>query len=157
MAIHKLQINDFVSTDYELIAIHSTVEDYRIAFFLNKEIGLQLKKNKIPIELKQKNGTSSFEHFVFEDEKNDVFWHLVSNKSELIANQTNKVGFFEKITSASFLLPEVKSADYILKIENVDAIFDIDNILKELKKIPYISLVHTIEKEKLKSKNNLIF
>ncbi|MPT36827.1 MAG: IPExxxVDY family protein, partial [Flavobacterium sp.] len=36
MAIHKLLINDFISEDYELIAIHSTLEDYRLAYFINQ-------------------------------------------------------------------------------------------------------------------------
>ena len=33
MAVHKIQINEFLDVDYELIAIHSSVEDYRLAFF----------------------------------------------------------------------------------------------------------------------------
>ena len=49
MAIHKIQINDFVSDDYELIAIHSSLEDYKLAYRLNKELGLQLQKKMITI------------------------------------------------------------------------------------------------------------
>ena len=45
MAIHKLQIVDFLSIDYELIAIHTSIEDYRLAYFLNKELEIKLSKN----------------------------------------------------------------------------------------------------------------
>lgn len=157
MAVHKLQIDDFISTDYELIAIHCSVEDYRLAYFLNRTLALQLYKNRISIELRNKNGKSCFEHFMYDDEKNDVCWHLVSNKSVIDATANNAVGLFENITSTSYLVPEFKTADYILKIENVDTIFNLKKTITQIKKIPFIPLVYKIEQDKLKSKNNLIF
>ena len=95
MAIHKIQINEFLDIDYELIAIHSSVEDYRLAFFLNKMLGLQLYKNNLAVELRTKNGKSCFEHFIYDDEKNDVCWHLISNKSELKIKENSSLGLFE--------------------------------------------------------------
>lgn len=157
MAIHKIQIAEFLDFDYELIAIHSSVEDYRLAYFLNKELGIRLSKNRLDIELQTKNGKSSFEHFIYDDEKNDVCWHLVANKSEVDLSAKQNIGLFENITSASCLIPEFKTADYILKIENVDTVFDIENVVTIIKKIPFISLVYNIEQDKIKSKNNLIF
>lgn len=157
MAVHKLQIDDFISTDYELIAIHSSIEDYRLAYFLNKELGIQLNKNKLAVELRTKSGKSSFEHYVYDDEKNDVCWHLISNKAELNLNSNDAIGFFENITSASYLIPEFKTADYVLKIENVDRLFDIESVVENIKQLSFIPLVYTIDKDKLKSKNNLIF
>ena len=38
MAIHKLHIDEFDEVDYELIAIHTSLEDYRLAYFLNKKL-----------------------------------------------------------------------------------------------------------------------
>lgn len=157
MAVHKIQINEFISTDYELIAIHSSIEDYRLAYFLNKELGIQLFKNKINVELRSKNGKSSFEHFIYDDEKNDVCWHLISNKSQINLNTNQNVGFFENVSSTSYLIPEFKKADYVLKIENVDKVFNTENVVEKIKQIPFIPLVYTIEQEKIKSKNNLIF
>ena len=43
MAIHKLLIDDFVTVDYKLIAIHSSLEDYRLAFFMNRELAVLLE------------------------------------------------------------------------------------------------------------------
>ena len=157
MAVHKIQINEFLDVDYELIAIHSSIEDYRLAFFLNKVLGIELYRDKLTVELRTKNGKSSFEHFLFNDEKNDVCWHLISNKSELKANDSENIGMFDTIASSTYLVPEFKTADYVLKIENVDPLFDIDSVIKLIKEIPFITLVYTIEQNKLKSKNNLIF
>lgn len=64
---------------------------------------------------------------------------------------------FDTIASSTYLVPEFKTADYVLKIENVDPLFDIDSVIKLIKEIPFITLVYTIEQNKLKSKNNLIF
>lgn len=157
MAVHKLQIDDFISTDYSLIAIHCSIEDYRLAYFLNKELKIRLQKERNSIELKKKSDKSNFDHFCFEDEKNDVYWHLISNKSNWENKNTTNVGFFENIDSVAFLVPEFKTANYILKIENIDTLFDTESVIRTIKTIPLVSLVYTIEQDKLKSKNNLIF
>ena len=36
MAIHKLHLEEFDEIDYQLIAIHSTLEDYRLAYYINQ-------------------------------------------------------------------------------------------------------------------------
>ena len=51
MAIHKIQIVDFLSIDYELIAIHSSLEDYKLAYSLNVVLGIQLSKNLAYVEI----------------------------------------------------------------------------------------------------------
>ena len=47
MGTIKLHIDDFEENDYLLIAIHTTLEDYRLAYFLNKYLGVQLQKQEI--------------------------------------------------------------------------------------------------------------
>ena len=51
MAVHKIQIIDFLSIDYELIAIHTSIDDYRLAYFINKALNIQLNKNNFNIEI----------------------------------------------------------------------------------------------------------
>ena len=48
MAVHKLVLDDvFEEALYTLIAIHCTVEDYRLAYLLNKYLGINLvRKSK---------------------------------------------------------------------------------------------------------------
>jgi hypothetical protein len=36
MAIHKLDLGEFDKVDYNLIAIHTSIEDYRLAYFINQ-------------------------------------------------------------------------------------------------------------------------
>jgi hypothetical protein len=38
MAIYKLALDDFEEADYQLIALHTTLEDYRLAYFINQKL-----------------------------------------------------------------------------------------------------------------------
>ena len=64
MAIHRLYIDDFETINYSLIAIHSNLDDYRLAYFINKSLNLELKKNEkdIPIETKFGNSSAKVPH-----------------------------------------------------------------------------------------------
>ena len=157
MAIHKIQINDFVSDDYELIAIHSSLEDYKLAYRLNKELGLQLQKNDNYIEISISEGKSAFENFAFDDEKNDVIWTLIENKTTIINSNKQTSSLFEQVDITVFLLPEYKKADYLIKIENIDYGFDADEIIDTILKIKNVTTAYSVDTTNLKSKNNLIF
>lgn len=156
MAVHKIQITDFFTLDYILIAIHSNIEDYRLAYLLNQALEIKLSKNSSEIEVSQNEGKSAFQHFIYEDELQDLSWHLVTNKSNFSTSNTSS-GLFQEINATMYLLPEFKQANYILKVDNTDDYFEVELILKKISEIPNITLVHSINQDKLKSKNNLIF
>lgn len=157
MALYKILVDDFISLDYELIAIHTTLEDYRLAYFLNKFLNIHLKKNKTNISIENKFGKSNFNHFFFDDEKNGVEWNLIENKA--FGNHTTKKesGIFEKVETVTYLLPEYKTAKFLVKIENSDTAYWTKKIIDQLAQLRTISLVYAINIENLKSKNNLIF
>ena len=69
MAIHKLHLEDFDQIDYNLIAIYSSLEDYKLAFKLNQNLSILLGKNdnEIPIEVQEK--VTYFSRFTFVDEE----------------------------------------------------------------------------------------
>lgn len=157
MAIHKIQINDFISDDYELIAIHTSLEDYKLAYGLNKELGLQLQKNDTYVEIAIPEGKSAFENFTFDDEKNDVIWTLIENKTTIINSNKQTSSLFEQVDITVFLLPEYKKADYLIKIENIDYGFDAEVIIDKILKIKNITTAYSVDTTNLKSKNNLIF
>ncbi|MQP23851.1 IPExxxVDY family protein [Flavobacterium sp. LMO8] len=157
MAIHKIQINDFVSDDYELIAIHSSLDDYKLAFMLNKELDIQLSKNNAYVEIAIPEGKSAFSNFTFDDEKNDIIWTLIDNKTTIINSKKQPTSLFEQVDITVFLLPEFKKADYLIKIENIDYGFDSEPIIEKIQKIKNVTTAYAIDITNLKSKNNLIF
>ena len=162
MAIHKLNIDDFDEVDYEVIAIHTTLEDFRLAYLTNQKLELVLHKTEQGIHTNTTEGETCFSSFVFEDNKKHITWTLIQNKSAITLsdkkNSQNLFGDASFETSRKvYLLPEFKKVDYLLKIENIDATFDVAEITNALNSIDRITTVYNINFEQIKSKNNLIF
>ena len=161
MAIHKLDLDEFDEIDYYLIAIHTTLEDYRLAYFINQHLPINLSKSKEEIHISIKEGETQFSRFYFNDEDNFISWNLIQNKNEVIGkkeiiNQDLFSNSSQEVATKVFLLPELKKVDYFLKIESDDDL-DIVTIVKKLKTIKSLSTVYVVETENIKSKNNLIF
>ncbi|WP_417356624.1 IPExxxVDY family protein [Flavobacterium sp.] len=161
MAIHKLLIDDFVTIDYELIAIHSSLEDYRLAYFINRELSILLEKSPKDIEIRVKEGESCFSRFIYEDEDKEITWNLLENKNTIVSKQQESISLFDAagfdVSTNVFLLPEFKKVDYIIKIENICGNFAIEELVEKLLKIRHVTTAYKIDHQKLKSKNNLIF
>ena len=161
MAVHKLHLEEFDEIDYQLIAIHTSLEDYRLAYYINQNLPITLKKNNCNIQISNKEGETQFTRFVFEDSK-DIAWNLVQNKNDVfVPSQTSNQGLFSesnnKFSTKIYLIPEFKKVDYFLKIENGEVTIDMSKITNSIKKIDRVSTVYAVEVEKIKSKNNLIF
>jgi hypothetical protein len=159
MAIHKLQLEDFDQVDYHLVAIHTTLEDYRLAFKINQSLTISLIKNdcEIPIEVNKKK--ASFSRFTFDDEEKMMLWDLIQNKQEIETSaQAAPADLFDNKNFASqiALVSELKKVDYFLKIEHDDQV-KIKDIINKLKTIDSISTVYEVNANEIKSKNNLIF
>jgi hypothetical protein len=161
MAIHKLDLDEFDEIDYHLIAIHTTLEDYRLAYFINQHLPVNLSKSNEEILISIKQGETQFSRFYFDDEDNFISWNLIQNKNEVIGrneiiNQDLFSNSSQEVATKVFLLPELKKVDYFLKIESDDDL-ELAGIVKKLKSIKSLSTVYVVETETIKSKNNLIF
>ena len=77
MAIHKLDLDEFDKIDYYLIAIHTSLEDYRLAFFINQILPINLSKSKSDIQINIKEGEINFSRFHYNDEENDFFFFFL--------------------------------------------------------------------------------
>lgn len=162
MAIHKLDLDEFDEIDYYLIAIHTTLEDYRLAYFINQHLPINLSKSKEEIQISIKEGETEFSRFYFNDEDNFISWNLIQNKNEVIGrkeilNQDLFSNNALEVATKVFLLPELKKVDYFLKIESDEDDVKITDIIKKLKTIKSLSTVYVVDTETIKSKNNLIF
>jgi len=160
MAVHKLILDDvFDEALFSLIGIHCMLEDYRLAYLINKHLGITLIRK--PSDLDYNNGKSSYSIFEWEDKKQLTTWNLVSNvcKKESY-QQVNYKSLFEnqdKITRTTHLIPEHKRINYFLKIGNEFNLSNEKYILNSILKIPQIVTAYSIDSNQLKSKDNLIF
>ncbi|SDW19541.1 IPExxxVDY family protein [Flavobacterium degerlachei] len=162
MAIHKLDLGEFDEIDYNLIAIHTSLEDFRLAYFINQKLPINLSKSKEEVQINIKEGETNFSRFYYYDLENAISWNLIQNKNEVSQhNKDTLQNLFSnvamEISTKVFLLPEFKKADYFLKIENTDDALDVSKIKTILNTIDNISAVYTVDTNQIKSKNNLIF
>lgn len=161
MAIHKLFIDDFEEADYQLIAIHTTLENYRVAYFINQNLPILLHRNKKDILIGTDKQKTGFSNFHFEDNKKEIFWTLIENKKEVSLPQKSKtITLFKEeheFSNTIYFLPEFKNIDFFLKIEGDENQININTIITKLNTIDQITTVYAVDKSRIKSKNNLIF
>lgn len=162
MAVHKLDFEDFDEINYQLVAIHTSLEDYRLAYFINQKLPINLRSNKNEIHINIKEGETNFSRFYYYDKEKEISWDLIQNKNEVIqkkkeSSQNLFSNLNMEVSTKVFLLPEFKKVDYFLKIENTEEVMDIGAIQLLLNTIENISTAYTVDTHKIKSKNNLIF
>ncbi len=160
MAVHKLILdNVFDEVCDTLIAIHCTVEDYRLAYLLNNNLGISLKRKSCDLDFD--SGKSSFSIFDWEDQKQLITWSLVSNICvKEVYQETKSQSLFNseyKTTKTFNLVPEKKRVNYFLKIENELSENQEKYIINNILNIPQIATAYSIDSCQLRSKDNLIF
>ena len=152
MSIYKLTTSDFES-DYTLIAIHSQSEPYKLAYEINLKLNTSLKKSSFDISFKNK--VSIFDLYKHESEIYNTKLYLISNKSIEKENQSKNKLLFNDYSISSFLIPELKKAEFLMKIEGGG--FNIDSLILKLNKIDSVVSCYRASINNVKSKYNLIF
>lgn len=152
MQLLSLDLED----DYSLIGIHSTEEDYRLAYLLNNNLNFKLVRYKDYLDFQ--DSSAEFPLFEYKDEANFINYYLINNKyTEHVDNQHKEGLFSGNYSTTSYLIPEKKKVDFFLKIEGCNKEDFIQNLVISLNKINQIITSYSIEPISLKSKENLIF
>ena len=158
MAISKLNLEDFCNEVFSLFAIHTDLDDYRLAYFLNKHLGINLFRKTFDLDFVNSKG--SFSVFEYIDQTSFLKWSLISNiyNYNFSAKASNDDLFVESnnLVQKVNLLAEYKNVNYLLKIENNESQVDLEAIVKEIKSISQVITLYDINKD-LKNKENLIF
>ena len=162
MAHHKLVLEDDTIEQHTLLAIHCSEEPYKLAFMLNRELSIQLKRKSLDLDFSNNGLEVTFPIFDYRNRLNHSFFHLVANKCfSRSAKVHSSGGLFEEIESektiTTYLLPEFKTVDFILKIQDDYENVSIRNLISRISEIEQVISVYKIESNKVKSKRNLIF
>ena len=154
---HKLNLNQF-SENYYLIAIHSDLDEFRLAFFLNDKLSIGLiRKNNDIILHENKSNYSIYEYL---DEAMFLKWIYFSNKS-LVAEKTSNNELLNLFSQENIVQNEIslinqpKGVDYFLVIENVKNKIYVEKVLKKISEIRGV-ITAFISDKKLENKENLI-
>ena len=142
--------------DYILIGIHSALEDFRLAYFLNQKLNLRLQRFEEDLDFPALN--CSFSLFICEDEITLTSWSLIANRYvSVFSIAPSQDNLFGEETKVFFLIPEKKQIDYFIKINGAIPPEDLTNILTEINSNNKIITSYTINPNTLISKENLIF
>lgn len=141
MAVLKLSSDLFC--DYKLIAVHTGLEDYRLAYFLNKGLHIFLKKKAEEACFADVETGKFFSCYEWEDKNSQVRWFCIANK------------VFVDDLSVAYLLNTHKKVDFFLKIDTEGRV-DMVNLLREIGKIPSTT-AYEIDIDTLNKKYKLIF
>lgn len=136
----KLEIE--YSFDFELVGLISAAKGYKLAWEINRSLGIRLiKQPDLVIHLKKKPA-ATYGYFLYES---------IVNTVRLLRNRPN-----EAEAGKSFLVTEHPHLDYIIMVQGEDHLKG--NRLQELlRNIPSIELVAFLPLDALKSKDNFIF
>tara|TARA_B100000427_G_scaffold324811_1_gene330596 strand:- start:1482 stop:1961 length:480 start_codon:yes stop_codon:yes gene_type:complete len=158
LAISKLNLEDSLNVEFILLAIHTDLVDYRLVYFLNRNLRLNLSRKTFDLDFVNSKG--SFSVFEYIDEDNLLKWNLISNiynhNFTRKSTNTNLFDSSNELIKKFNLLQEYENVNYLLKIENNENQVNLDDIIKEIKNIPQIITLYNINKD-LKNKEHLIF
>ena len=154
--IKKYKLEYELEHDYFLIGIHSVLEDFRLAYFLNDTFNICLKRTVKNITFQNKEG--SFSNYDYEDESSFCYWSLINNKQFVEQEvNNNQLSIFNEISNTYVLIPEKKTTDYFLKIEGDFNSKKIQELTKKINTIHNVMTTYELNPETLKSKDFLIF
>ena len=150
--IYKLKIEEGHIDEY-FIAIHSTLEAYQLAYYVNKQNKILLKRKKDFIAEKKKGSFSLFE---WRDLYSELRCHLISNKfiHENSNSESNSNSLFEfPERNEVYLISEFKEADFFIKSTH----FDILKTIKiQLNNFSMVMMAYNVYPNN-KTRMNLIF
>jgi hypothetical protein len=159
MSVHKLEFEDSFLESFNLYAIHCNIEDFRLAYSLNKYLGLKFKRCSKDITFD--SSESSYSVFEYEDKKSHVLWSLISNTSRVeIADSidSNSEFLFDSLSvNFSYLLKELPQVNFFLKITLDEGLTTEKSILNKIQAIPQIVVTYPVDINKVKKINNLIY
>ena len=161
MQIHSLEIDDFEDINYTLLSVHTSLEDFKLAYLLNQKLNLFLSKSKTSLETEKNHEKSLFSVYEYQDDSQLRNWYLISNKHQGLSKKPfqNDLfgGVYESMTKTSYLIPEKKNTDYLLKIEGGFDSYSVRETIQSINNIQQISTSYSIDTTTLKSKDFLIF
>lgn len=122
--------------DFELIALRSTLRPYRMAWLLNKNLGLSLCHDG--------------EAGCTDHARVAVYLHEIEHRSYRLVNNRS----FE--SGDSFLLPEISKEDFLFLIEDPAQSISVQQLLMNIKEIEGVENAHIIDVNTLQERENLL-
>ena len=153
MQVYSLDIDDFNEDNYTLIGIHTALEDFKLAYLLNKNLDTHFSKATYSLDFES---NASFSVYNDVNEEYGFEWYLISNNfTEERINASDTIVLATE--TKTYLIPEKKKVDYFIKIVGEPTQETIYKTVHQINQITQIVTSYTVEVNSLKSKQFLIF
>ncbi len=130
-----------IDLDFVLIAITTSLRDYRICHYINKRLNFDFTKSAdLELDLLNAGGPVYFSFYEYHWEASETDFYFIANKG-----------------SDGYLVPEMRKADYFILIKNYITDIELEKMLADLNKIQEIVAAVKIDPKKIKSRENLLF
>lgn len=127
--------------DFVLIAITSSLRDYRLCFRINLELNVDFARiSELSLDLNASREPAYFTRYYYQQPGQEASFFLISNKG-----------------TEGYLIPEMKSTDYFILVKNLIDEEDLDIFTDGLNRLPDVVVAVQVDPSRLKSKENLIF
>ena len=130
--------------DFNLFAIITSAKEYKLAWWLNKVLCIDLQKDEDILLDFLKGKSLNVSNYSYKTTHSSV--HLIRNKCSEYIN-------FAK----PYLIPELQQYDYLLMVKDPAELYELTKWDESLNSIVIIELIQKIEINSLQSKENLIF
>ena len=161
MAANYLTFCELDEQDYQIIAVHTGLQDYKLAYLLNKDLRFNFKRVVPDLDYVIEGRKAFFSSFEFEDCKNLIYWYLVKNKYKERTPEEGALGLFKTedsfTSSYVYLQPEVKEAEFIIKVQGEFLGSKLKDLIKKIIKIEGVVTAYAVDTVKLNHKEYLIF
>jgi thioredoxin-related protein len=127
-----------IDLDFVLIAITTSLRDYRLCYHINKRLNFNFTKST-DLEIIQGGMPVYFSLYQFRWEASDTDFYFIANKG-----------------SDGYLIPEMRKVDYFIMIRNYIADDELEKLVTDLNKIQEIVAAVKVDPKKIKSRENLL-
>lgn len=148
----SLTLEEIFNDNFELIAIYSDEEDYRLAFLLNQYLELRLQKTDSIITAHN----NEFTVFEYDDRHHYRLWQLIFNHHirNRKVNRTHDLFSDSTITfdQTTFFIKKLKKARFLLKLEAEQSEAYYRNIVNKISNIPQVYACDIISLDRINDK-----
>lgn len=122
----KIKLTSGSSYDYTTIGIACHMKDYRFTFFLNEQLGFQLKRMD-DLRLGEKEDLPGYSFYLYHIPEEKKTFYLVSNYHE-----------------EGRLIPSEKGADFFLIVNDILPASQKKQLISKIQKIPQVLAAYNI-------------
>ncbi len=141
MILNRKFLKFEIDLDFVLIAITTSLKDYRICYLINKGLNFNfIKMPDLSVDINQESEAVLFSLYQYTWEATETNFYFIANKG-----------------TSGYLIPEMKKADYFLLIKNYIDENELDSLISALNRITEVVAAVKIDPKKIKSRENLLF